>query len=451
MVLTQAEDVSYWWVSVKAFTYRNVRLSDGVWWVFIGQGVSAICTLIGLRLMTEMVAPDIYGEVALTVGVVSLAAGIVSTPLLQAVLRFYSELDVNGKSNLLRNAVFHILLAPTTAMLLVLFIVLSSWRWHGAGTFGFVSISLALFLIEMFRSFELAFLSARSDQRTVALLVVADAGARPAAAVGLVWLVGESATVVIAGYLFGAIIPLVCFYLRQGIPVVAATANDAQMISERLWSYAKPLFLLPIMGWVSGQVDRYLLAAFAGLGPAGIYAAIYGIASRPFLMLTSGIEMILRQDYYRHVSASDKVQERRIFRVWLATVLGSSLFIAFLIALFHRQIAALLVAEQYRTHSALMAWVSAGYVLFAGAQVVERICYAKHDTKGVFLIQAASSALGVIVVLPMIKFFGIDGAAWSVSIYFGFQLVLTIWRARWMRHDKKTSSQPVASIYERAK
>lgn len=37
-----------------------------------------------------------------------------------------------------------------------------------------------------------------------------------------------------------------------------------------------------------------------------------------------------------------------------------------------REIAALLAAE-YRTHSALRVWISAGYVLLAGAQVIERV------------------------------------------------------------------------------
>jgi O-antigen/teichoic acid export membrane protein len=235
---------------------------------------------------------------------------------------------------------------------------------------------------------------------------------------------------------FGAALALLGYYAGRWITdtesrhlLLAQAAVPVD--TKRLWAYAVPLTPLSFVGWVSGQSDRYILAAAAGLAPAGLYAALYGLASRPFMMVAGGFELALRQVYYGHVSKGDRSAECRVFRLWLAAVLGASLFLLLVIALFHRPIAWLLLAEEYRTHSHLMFWIAAGHLLAACTQVVERVCYAKNDTRGVLLIQAAGAGLSVVVVVPLSYVYGIYGAAWAVPIYFGLQLALAVWRALW--------------------
>lgn len=406
------------------------RLAGEAGWVLVGQALSALGTLVGLRLITEVVPPSVYGTVALAVGIVALAQGLAAVPLMQAVLRFYPDFDSAGDRVLLRRALLQSLRVPVVGSLLVLVAVLSVWAWQTATPLGLGALCGVLFMVEVARSVELTLLNAARDQRTMALLAVADAWARPVAAVIMVWLAADTAAAVIGGYLFGAIAPLGLFYLLRPPVVVGRSAAGDVPAAKRLWNYARPLVPLPVVGWVSGQADRYLLAALRGLDSAGIYAAIYGLASRPFLMLAAGIELALRQVYYGHVSAGNRREERRTFRLWLAANLGASLSLLLAIALFHRPIAALLLAAEYRVHSALMIWIAAGYVLGAATQVVERICYALHDTRGVLIVQSAGAVLSVVIAFPMIFWFGIEGAAWAVPVYFAAQTALAVARAR---------------------
>lgn len=415
------------------------RLVGEAGWVFVGQALSALGTLVGLRLVTEAVPPSVYGTVALAVGIVALAQGLAAVPLMQAVLRFYPDFDSAGEHVLLRRALLRSLRLPVAGSLLVLVAVLSVWAWQTAEPLGLGALCGVLFLVEVARSVELTLLNAARDQRMMALLVMADAWARPVAAVVMVWLAADTAAAVIGGYLFGAIAPLAFFYLLRRSAVVGRSTAVEAPAANRLWTYAKPLVPLPVVGWISGQADRYLLASLVGLQPAGIYAAVYGLASRPFLMLAAGIELALRQVYYGYVSAGNRAEERRTFWLWLAASLGASLSLLLAIALFHRPIAALLLAAEYRVHSALMIWIAAGYVLAAATQVVERICYALHDTRGVLLAQGAGAALSVVVALPMIHWFGVEGAAWAVPIYFGAQTALTVARARWALQSRQSA------------
>jgi len=186
---------------------------------------------------------------------------------------------------------------------------------------------------------------------------------------------------------------------------------------------------------VSGQADRYLVGGLAGFAAAGVYAALYGLASKPFIMLAAGADSALRQPYYARASAGDHAAERRALALWLAAVAGASLALWLLFLLFHAEIATLLLAAEYRTHSVLMAWVAAGYVLLAMAQVLERVCYAHHDTRGVLWVEASGAALSVVVAAPLVYAYGIEGAAWAVPAYFGAQLLIAAARAHraWRR------------------
>jgi len=57
---------------VKALVTRHRRIAGEAAWVFAGQGASALATVLGLRLITEWVSPDVYGTVVLALGVVVL-------------------------------------------------------------------------------------------------------------------------------------------------------------------------------------------------------------------------------------------------------------------------------------------------------------------------------------------------------------------------------------------
>lgn len=398
--------------------------------MFAGQALSALGTLAGVRLVTEFVPPAVFGTVALAIGIVALAQGLSAGALMQGVLRLYPECVANGTAAALRRASFSALRLPVLLSMAALLIGLTAWTWRANESPWLGVLAASLLVVEVARSVEITHLNAARRQRGMALLSIADAWLRPALAVLVVWAFGSSAAAVLGGYLAGAVAPLLAMYLSCGFDAGAGAAADVVVLRERLWRYARPLVPLPLIGWMSAQFDRYLLAALVGLSAAGVYAALYGLASRPFLMLSAGLDLALRQVYYGHVSGGRRDAERRFLRLWFAAVLVPAVSMAVLIGLFHRELAWLLLAAEYRPHSHLMLWIASGYVLLAVSQVFERICYALHDTRSVALVQTAGAMLSIVVGLPLIRAFGLEGAAWAVPVYFGLQLLLTMARAR---------------------
>jgi len=425
---------------MKVLLSRHRRVAAETAWIFAGQAASAIATLVGLRLITELVPPAVYGTVALALGVLALAHGLAMGPLMQAVLRLYPDLAGEGRTGALRHAAFRALRKPVLLSLASLVVLGAGWSLCRPQDVWLVVFSLVLFVAEIARSLEITFLNAARRQRTMALMIAADAWLRPIAAVALVLAFGATGTVVMGGYLVGCVLALAGFRLagragEQGFTRPVPASMGAADLSHRLWKYALPLTALPLIGWVSGQADRYIVGGMAGVAAAGLYAALYGLASKPFLMFSASVELALRQPYYARVSAGDHEAERRALALWLAVVSTVSLALFLLFVLFHAEIAALLLAAEYRAHSALMGWIAAGYVLLGIAQVLERVCYAYHDTRGVLWVQASGAALSVLVAAPLIWFHGIDGAAWAVPVYFGAQLLIAAARAHraWRR------------------
>lgn len=419
---------------MKSLIERHRRILGETAWVFAGQAASVLATLVGLRLITEFVPPPVYGTVALALGIVALAQGLTVGPLMQAVLRFYPDQDACAGEVHLRRAARSALRKP-------LLLALSALSMGGGITamlrpqhLALVLFGLVLFLIETVRSIEITFLNAARRQRALALLVTADAWLRPFDAVMLVWLWGPHPALIIGGYALGAAMALALYWglaqpLRGSQSAPGPPQRTTEEVAQRLQAYAWPLTALPLIGWVIGQADRYLIGGMAGIEAAGLYAALYGLASKPFLMLSSSIELALRQPFYSRVSAGDRRGARAAVTVWLAGTVGLALLCFLMFVAFHADIARMLLAAEYRNRAALMGWIAAGYVLLAAAQVLERVCYAHHDTRGVLFVEAVGALLSVIIAAPLVFRYGVDGAAWAVPAYFGAQLVLTLARA----------------------
>ncbi len=439
---------------MKPLMRRHRRIAAETSWVFAGQGASALATLAGLRMITEIVPPAVYGTVALVLGVVTLAHGVAVGLLMQAVLRFYPDVAKTGHEGQLRRAALVAMRKPALLALAALAAFGAGWSLFQPQDARLVAFAVVLFVAEAARSFEITFLNAARRQREMAFLMTADAWLRPIAAVMLVWIFGASSAAVMAGYLVGCLLALSGFWLvawaserrvrSQSSDTASSPASD---ILHRLWSYALPLTALPLVGWVSGQADRYLVGSMAGVAAAGVYAGLYGLASKPFLMLSASVQFALRQPYYAQVSTGDRARERQALALWLVAVTAVSLALCLLFVLFHAQIAAVLLAAEYGANSALMGWIAAGYVLLGVAQVLERVCYAHNDTRGVLFVEATSAALSVVLAALLVDRYGIEGAAWAVPVYFGAQLLLAAARARraWQHGRQHVASATTAA------
>lgn len=429
---------------------RYQFITEGAW-LITGQIVSAIGTLLGLRLLTAFLSPPVFGEVMLAIGISLLASGLAATPFMQGVLRYYPESAAQNNVLQFRSVInkqLKKLTVLTSGILLSGFLIYSYFVpvsiWLGP-------IVTALLIIDVLRQRELTLFNASRRQGIAAIWTTAEVWTRPALACLLIYLTDATAVATLTGYMLASVI---LFLLFRPLAVRAARATDSlsakstncvgsraelnygltpfddHNLGLQLFRYSMPLMPLGAIGWISGQADRYLIGGMMGLQEAGLYAALYGLVTRPFLMAAGTLESWLRPLYYQYVSASDADRSRQVFFSWLIAILCVSFIGIAAFSIWHREIAALLLADSYRQSSWIMPWIALGYGLLVTSQVYERVCYAHNKTMSVLLIEGVGSMTALVATSYLLSKFGFAGAAYAVPFYFGLQLLMSVALAR---------------------
>ncbi len=223
---------------------------------------------------------------------------------------------------------------------------------------------------------------------------------------------------------------------REEHPELATrpTDSDRDNISVLLRRYALPLAPLAIFGWLSGMGDRYVIGGMLGLEQAGLYAAAYGLASRPFLALFGVIETTIRPILQNAIAHQDMaavfVVKRRFIVV---TICCATLGVLGFVALTPVMVS-LFLADEYHVAGELIPYIALGYALYMMSCVFARFCYAFDDTKSVLLLTIAGAAVGLATMVPAIYFFGLIGAALAVPARFIVESAISYFASRRAEH-----------------
>jgi O-antigen/teichoic acid export membrane protein len=392
-------------------------------WVGAGQVATAVGTVVGIRLLTQFLEPATFGTITLILGVVALALNIVGTPLTQAALHFYPEFAQRQSTLQLRDALFRSLRRVAPWLSAALVIGGAAWIQSGAGSVSLVLLIAALLGCDIWRSANHSILNAARLHRRYGSWLALEAWGRPLAATAAVVVFGASVEIVLAAYILASVVLILVF---RHNPAWQGSANDTpadKTLDRRVWRYALPLMPLGVVGWANGLSDRYIIGALLSLQDAGIYAAVYGLASRPLLLMNAAIEQALRPVYQSAVSARHDDRATRAFTLWLEiTTAGGALVVAGL-SIWHREIANLLLGEAFRSGSKLIPWIAAGYALLCVSYVFERVCYAHALTQRVLVGQSLTAVAAVVATTFGVLHWGLMGAAAAVPVYFSVQLI----------------------------
>jgi O-antigen/teichoic acid export membrane protein len=182
--------------------------------------------------------------------------------------------------------------------------------------------------------------------------------------------------------------------------------------------------------WVDGVGDRYLIGGLLGLGQAGIYSAVYGLLSRPFLMASGVVELTVRPHYYQKVADGEHGAADRLLMKWVilvGVVVGIGVASVYVL---HDLIASLLLADAYRGGADIMVWIASGYALLAISDVFRRACLAYGLTGRLLAIQIVGALVSLGFSTLGILHAELLGAAIAVPAYFAFLLFATFLAAR---------------------
>ncbi len=400
-------------------------LSDGSY-VAAGQALSAVGTVAGIRVLTELVTPETFGTVTLAVGVAALAINVACTPITQAGLHFYPAFASSGTAGTLISGLWRAVRRAGAWVSVMLLLGGLAWTLLDDGSAAVVAVVAGLIAVDAARAVELTMMNARRQHGRYAAWWAAEAWGRPLLASLLVWQAGDDPLYVLGAYLVASVLLFGMFRARPASPEASADPG----LDGRIWTYAMPLVPLGVIGWVNGLGDRYIIGNVLSLADAGVYAATYGLVSRPFLMLGQSVELTIRPIYQEAVMAGDGRRADRLLLAWFAAVVAAGLVGVAVVTVASEWLAFLLLGPAFRSGASLMPWIAGGYALIIVAHVFERVCFAYGQTRWVLVIQASAAAVGMIGTAVGTVGWGLQGAAWAVPLYFAVQLVVSAYAAR---------------------
>jgi O-antigen/teichoic acid export membrane protein len=393
-----------------------------------GQGVAAVCLFAGTRAITETIPPAIYGEANLCLGLQGLAIALFGRPLLLAIQRYFPEHAQQSSEESFRRAVSRLAFWWMSAAAIILFITgLAAVRFMGISWLTPLLL-IALLAADYAQQHETSFWLALRNQRYFSHWQAAASLAKPIGVVGCGILLGATLPAVLLGYL-AASLAMVC-YTKIHRPPAAATPAGVQLqesvLSSQIKRFALPIIPIAALTWVSTLGDRYFIGALLDASKVGEYAAIYGFASIPLLILGGLLEQVFRPPYLMAIASRDSRQAADIHSTWMTTTILAGTLGVVALSLLRNPLSSLCLAEPYRGGAALLPWIAAGHLLMILCYPFDAACYACDASERVTYSRGIGALAAVVCVPLLVMHHGLTGAAAAVPGYYGAQLAV-VW------------------------
>ncbi len=400
-------------------------------WAAFGKVAAALGALVGIRLITEFVPREVYGAVSLLMGMVVLGTNFLVSPFLLAAQRFHPEAVLSDDVPGLRKIIVGILKRTVGVAMGVILLGGMVYCLVASSASYFIFLLLAVYLaVQAMRSLETSLLSAARRQREFATWNAIEAWAMPLMVLLFVFLLGATTQSMLLGYLSAVGGVLLCFYLLpgrfEGMGNAKRGDGPDNKLKSDIWRYALPIIPLAFVGWINSLSDRYIVGGMLGTAQVGIYAATYGLMSRPFSMVGGIMSQTLRPVYFQAVSAADKHLEKKILRTWITGVFSVCILGVVAVFFLRDWIALLLLAEEYRGGAILMPWIAAGIGFQVISQIFENVLFAFKRTKLILLIHSVGAAICVVSVYLLVGRFGLIGAAAACPVYYLCILIIAV-------------------------
>lgn len=423
---------------------RFRRLALEGFWILGGQVAAVIGALVLVRVLTEYLEPEQYGQLTLGLTIAGLVNQVVMGGLAAGISRFYSiaaeknELSgyLNASQGLMGYAV--IIAGAITLISIAGLLSMRHSQW-------IVLVSAAL-MLSVFNGFSSALggiHNAARQRAVVALHGGVEPWLRILLAVGMMIWLGSSSTAVILGYAFSSLIVTgsQLFFLKRLISADQPILNTSDNWRQQIWSYSWPFSVFGVFTWLQQISDRWALQTYASGHDVGLYAVVFQLGYVP-IGLALGMAMTFLGPilYQRSGSTTDQNRNMDVHQIaWRITFAGLAITaLAFVFTLFmHKGIFQLLVATKYHEVSYLLPWMIVAGGVFSSAQILALKLMSEMKTAVMTTAKIVSAILGVILNIYGASQFGSQGVVAALLAFSCIYFFWMVWLAQFPAESVK--------------
>jgi len=419
---------------------RFRRLSKEGFWIVVGQAMVVVASLAGVRILTGLLQPAVYGELALGMTIATLVNQTVLGPLANGAIRFYAPAVERGELGGYLKAVRRLLLRTVAGMALLALIALMALRLCGLGRWAAVGAAGFVFAVLSGCNYTLSGIQDAARQRSVvALHSGMTAWAQYLFAAGLILCFGPGSVAALAGYSLAvlAVLGSQFYFFRRTIVRDKPGLGTAEAWSGPILRYSLPLASWCLFTWGQLASDRWALGLFRPMPELGAYVVLYQMGYIPIAMVTGmGVQLLGPIYYQRAGDATDAGRNAGVDRL-NGRICGLALGITalcFLVDLvFHGLIFRLFVAAGYRAESHLLPWLALAAGLFATGQIISLNLMSRMRTHTMVTAKIVTALLGVACNVLGAYFFGVQGV---VAANVLFSTVYLLWMTALLRESR---------------
>jgi O-antigen/teichoic acid export membrane protein len=411
-------------------TDRTRRLFKEGSWIVFGQVLMVVGSLAGVRILTELLTPAAYGELALGMTIATLVNQIIMGPLSGGIIRYYAPAVERGDLGGYLAAVKKLVMHATALFFLLTVIACVGLTVSGKNQWIAISVSALVFAILSGYSANLSCIQTAARQRAiVALHQGVDPLLRSLLAAGLIVWLGMSSVVAMLGYAIAALLILGSqSYFFQRILRGKTFSKNTKDWQKDIFKFSWPIGIFGIFTWLQLASDRWALQFFSSTSEVGSYAVLYQLGYYPISLLTGmAMQFLIPILYQRAGDATDSKRNADVYSLsWKMTCLSLALTgVTSLVAmLLHVPIFRILVAEEYRSVSYLMPWIIISGGLFASGQTLASNLQAQMKTREMLPAKIVTAILGVALNFSCAYWYGITGIIFAGIM---FSVLYFVW------------------------
>jgi O-antigen/teichoic acid export membrane protein len=399
--------------------------------LLLGQAMAVAGSLAGVRLLTELLDPRAYGELALGMTLASLVNQTILGPLCNGVIRFYAPAMERGELGGYLEAVRRLMLSAN--ILLAFLLLLGIFGLVIAGETRLITIAVAALLLSLFSGLNSIFggmQNAARHRSVVALHQGVEPWVRFLAAAGLIILLGATSTMAMIGYALALLLVITSQYIffRREFPRRVKEAESGREWCEKIYAYSWPFSIFGVFTWLQLASDRWALNAFSSTQEVGMYAALFQLGYYPMSIATGVALQLLVPILFQR--AGDGTDSRRLISahqlgsrlVWIGLALtGVATLVAFC---FHAQIFSIFAAREYGGVSYLLPWMLLAGGVFAAGQTMTLSLMSQLKTRSIMVGKVVTAVVGIVSNIVGAYCYGTSGIV-AAGVF--FSLVYFLW------------------------
>jgi O-antigen/teichoic acid export membrane protein len=405
---------------------RYMRIFRESFWIAAGQAAAVCGSMVGIRFLTELLDPAVYGELALGMTIATLVNQAVFGPINNGVTRFYSPAVEDGDFGGYLNAVHRLILLSCGVIVIMALLSVSCLLISGLKEW--IAIVIAAFFFSILSGFSLILSGIQSAARQRSIVALHQ-GIEPwlrfiVAAILLIWL-GAASSVAMAGYAIGTIFVFGSQYVFfcKTLTRNFSSESEGKCWGKTIWNYSWPFTTFGLFTWAQYSSDRWALELYATAQDVGHCAVLLQLGYYPMSTVTGMVVQLLGPILFqRSGDASDSRKNADVSRLTLRLtwfILGLST-IGFAIAfMFHTQIFQIFVAKEYAIVSHLLPWMLFSGGVFAAGQTVALDLSCQMKTQIMITPKIITALFGTILNFVGAYFYGVTGIVIASVLFSG--------------------------------